>query len=488
RGEVSCGARLCPVPACPHPARDPCGCPTCDGCSFHGRDCGDGEGFPDPQDACRRCTCSGGTVTCLPTPCPPTSCQNPVAVPGECCPKCTGACLYQGRLYQSGETFPSLQESCQSCRCLAEVVTCQLKPCPQQCTHPLPPTAPACCPACESCLYEGQKHANRQTFTPPSEPCQRCSCLHGNVACAPLACPPAPCASPVHRPGQCCPECPVCQHAGQEYPEGAQWLSSLDPCQQCSCVNGEPACDPVPCEDTLCTHPAPGPGQCCPLCQDCLFEGELYTDGQAFNPESCLQCSCRGGNVHCDMIQCPPTPCAHPVTEPGVCCPRCKGCMYEGRERADGSRWLSSSVPCMACMCLDGVATCAEIVCISSCLNQIEVPGECCPLCADCNYDGQIYGPGESFQPGEDPCEICTCEMMSDGEQHLQCYRKQCPSLVDCPRDQIQPPGPGRCCASCAQALSNCTSGLMGNEVHTTDEPCYTCQCKNRGLVYDAVP
>ncbi|XP_054844536.1 kielin/chordin-like protein [Eublepharis macularius] len=479
KGDVSCGARLCPVPPCPHPSRGPCGCPTCDGCSFHGRDCRDSERFPDPQDACRQCTCSGGTVTCLPTPCPPTSCKNPVALPGQCCPQCTGACHYQGRLYQSGETFASLQEACHTCVCLAEVVMCQPKLCPQQCTHPVPPTAPACCPTCDGCLFEGQKHASRQTFTLLSEPCQRCSCLHGNVACVPLVCPQVPCASPIRRPGQCCPECPVCQHAGQEYPEGAQWLSPLDPCQQCSCMNGEPSCGPVPCEEMLCSHPALHPGQCCPLCHDCLFEGQLYPHGQAFNPESCLQCNCQDGNVRCAMIQCPPASCSHPVTEPGVCCPRCKGCMYEGQERMDGSRWLSSSVPCMACMCVDGVATCADIVCISSCLHQIQVPGECCPLCADCSYDGHIYGPGESFQPGQDPCEICTCELMLDGEQHLQCYRKQCPSLVDCPRELIQPPGPGHCCPTCAQALSNCTSGLVGNEVHATDEPCYTCQCKD---------
>ena len=68
------------------------------------------------------------------------------------------------------------------------------------------------------------------------------------------------------------------------------------------------------------------------------------------------------------------------------------GCTYEGRERPDGSRWLSSSTPCMACMCADGIATCAEIVCISSCINQIEVPGECCPLCAGKAVVGRSRG------------------------------------------------------------------------------------------------
>ncbi|XP_042323727.1 kielin/chordin-like protein [Sceloporus undulatus] len=479
RGDVSCGTRLCPMPLCPHPSRDPCGCPTCESCSFHGRDCKDGERFPDPQDACSQCKCLGGTVTCLPSPCPPVSCKNPITPPGQCCPKCTGNCRYHGQLYKSGEAFSSPLDACHTCTCQAEVVTCQPKPCPQQCTHPMPPLAPACCPACDGCRYEGQDYANGQTFTSSSDPCKRCSCLRGNVLCVPVVCPQTLCTNPSRMPGQCCSQCPVCQHAGQEYPEGSQWLSSLDPCQQCSCQNGKTTCEAVPCEETLCSHPAPGPGQCCPLCHDCLFEGERYAHGEAFKPESCLQCTCQDGNVRCEMIQCPPTSCSHPVTEPGVCCPRCKGCTYEGRERADGTSWLSSSVPCMACMCVDGIATCAEIICISSCTNQIKVPGECCPLCADCIYEGRVYSPGESFQPGKDPCEVCTCELMSDGEQHLQCYRKQCPSLLDCPREQILAPGHGHCCPSCAQALSNCTASLVGNEVLATDEPCYSCQCKD---------
>ncbi|XP_053260630.1 kielin/chordin-like protein [Podarcis raffonei] len=479
RGDVSCRPTLCPTARCPHPSRDPCGCPTCDSCSFHGRDCLDGERFPDPRDPCNQCQCSAGTVTCLPAPCPAVPCQNPVVPPGQCCPKCTGACRFQGRLYKSGEAFVSPQNACHTCTCQAEVVTCQPKPCPQQCTHPLPPDAPACCPTCDGCLHEGQKLANRQVFTPASDPCRHCSCLRGNVLCSPVFCPQAPCASPVRKPGQCCPQCPVCQHGGREYPEGSQWLSPSDPCQQCSCVGGETVCESLSCEVPLCSHPAPGSGQCCPLCHDCLFEGEHHAHGEVFKPESCLQCNCQEGNVRCEMIQCPLTTCSHPVTEPGVCCPRCKGCVYEGREREDGTSWFSSSLPCRVCMCAEGVASCAEIACISSCVNQIEVPGECCPLCADCTYEGRAYGPGESFQPGQDPCEICTCELMSDGEQHLQCYRKQCPSLLDCPREQIQAPGAGHCCPTCAQALSNCTSSLVGNEVQATDEPCYTCQCKD---------
>lgn len=38
----------------------------------------------------------------------------------------------------------------------------------------------------------------------------------------------------------------------------------------------------------------------------------------------------------------------------------------------------------------------------------------------DCEHEGRKYEPGESFQPGEDPCEVCTCEV---GEAPLRAGR-----------------------------------------------------------------
>ncbi|XP_070804020.1 kielin/chordin-like protein [Pituophis catenifer annectens] len=421
-GSIHCMKKLCTPVSCAHPVPGPCTCPLCQGCRFRGQDYGDGESFASPHQPCEECQCLRGTVKCSPTPCPPVPCQEPVTPPGQCCPKCPGACRYQGHLYKSGEVFTSPQDPCRNCTCQVRTVTCQPKPCPQQCAHPVPPARAACCPLCDGCLYEGQEYANRAVFTPPSDPCRRCSCLGGNVLCAPMVCPPASCAKPSRKLGECCLQCQVCQHAGQEYPEGTQWLSALDPCQECSCGDG---------------------------------------------------------NVRCEVIPCPPAKCAQPVTEPGVCCPRCQGCVHEGQDRADGSSWFAPSEPCQACLCADGVVTCTRIICVNSCPAQVEVPGECCPVCADCSYRGRHYGPGESFQPGGDPCEICTCQLMSDGHPHLQCHRKQCPSLLDCTQDQIQAPAPGACCPTCAQALSNCTSDLLGNEVQATQEPCYTCMCQD---------
>ncbi|XP_053741751.1 kielin/chordin-like protein [Synchiropus splendidus] len=420
RGEVVCAPRRCPAVSCSHPALDGCACGVCDGCSFVGRDCYNGERFPHPTDHCQLCSCLNGGVVCAPVSCPSVTCQSPETPPGECCPVCTGACYHLGDKYESGASFTSPSDPCSSCSCLNEVVNCQKRPCPVQCSHPA--HSDTCCPVCDTCLYEGTTQGHGQTFTPSSNLCQRCTCVRGTVTCVPLVCPPALCSRPIKKPDKCCPECTACMLNGREYSEGQTWTLSSNHCSTCTCQAGE---------------------------------------------------------VTCASPECPKLPCMHQVTDPGACCPRCRGCMYGGEEYSEGSTWFDDSTPCMTCMCVDGVTTCSEVRCLSPCVNFMAVPGECCPVCADCIFEGRVYGPGESFQPANDPCQICTCEVMPDGEHHLRCYRKQCPSLVDCPKNNILFSGPDSCCPVCAQPLSNCTAALIGNEVLATDDPCFTCHCKD---------
>ncbi|KAM6936923.1 kielin/chordin-like protein [Xenentodon cancila] len=420
RGEVVCVQRRCPTVSCSHPALDGCACGACDGCNFNGRDCFNGERFPHPEDQCQRCSCLNGGVVCSSVSCKSTTCRYPVTPPGECCPVCTGKCLHEGEEHLSGSTFLSLSDPCSTCSCLNEVVTCQRRPCPVQCSHPVP--SDNCCPVCDSCLYEGVVHPHTHTFTSSSNPCQRCKCVRGTVSCVPLVCSPTPCSRPETKPGQCCPEC-----------------------------------------------------------TGCLLDGRVFREGQTWSLSSnhCSTCTCRAGEVQCTPHECPKLSCMHQVTDPGSCCPRCRGCVYGGEDHSEGSSWFADSTPCMTCMCVDGVTTCSEIRCVSPCVKFISVPGECCPVCADCVLEGRVYGPGDSFHPAGDPCQICTCEVMPDGKQHLKCYRKQCPSLVDCPKSNILFSGPDSCCPVCAQPLTNCTTTLIGNEVLATDDPCFTCQCKD---------
>ncbi|XP_067246073.1 kielin/chordin-like protein [Chanodichthys erythropterus] len=420
-GEVQCSPKSCPKVSCPNPRRDPCTCNVCEGCLYRGRECGNGEQFPNPNDPCQGCICLNGSVSCTPVSCPEAPCKRPVRPPGECCPVCTGTCEHLGQVHENGATFTPPNDRCSTCICQSGDVFCEKKLCSQQCTHPV--RYRNCCPVCGDCLFEGQKYGNTQTFYVPSDPCKRCACHSGSVTCTVVACPVVSCQNPVTPPGQCCPQCRVCVQQGQEYEEG----------------------------QSLTLHPT----------------------------DHCLNCTCVGGEVSCVGPQCAKLTCMHQVTDLGSCCPRCRGCFYDGVEHLEGSTWFPSSGPCMSCMCVNGVTTCSEVHCLSTCLNQISVPGECCPVCADCVFEGHVYGPGESFHPSGDPCQICTCEVMPDGQQHLRCYRKQCPSLVDCPKHNILYSGSDSCCPVCAQPLSNCTATLIGNEVLATDDPCFTCQCKD---------
>ncbi|XP_060698750.1 kielin/chordin-like protein isoform X3 [Hemiscyllium ocellatum] len=476
KGQVICDAKRCKKASCPHPSINICSCPVCDGCRYDERDYKNGERFPDPSDKCNRCACRNGQVTCQPVSCPSVSCQNPVTPVGKCCPQCTGICHYLGQVYESGTTFNSPSDKCSKCTCLAEMVTCWKRPCSKQCTHPV--VSSACCPECDGCSFEGMEYENRETFFPPSNRCKRCSCLDGSVLCLDIVCPQVTCSEPMTKAKACCPECPVCIHRGKQYEGGSHWVSAVNPCHTCTCTEGEVTCLEPEC-DVTCQHPAQIPGQCCPVCRDCYFEGNIYSNRETFKPDACRDCSCNDGDVLCLPVKCPTLSCRQQITKPGSCCPLCRGCMYNGKEYQEGGTWSAPTVPCMTCMCVDGVTTCSAIHCITPCVNQIHVPGECCPLCADCIYNNRIYSPGESFQPSSDPCETCTCEVMLDGEQHLHCYRHQCPSLVDCPTNLIVAPSPGHCCPSCAQPLSNCTDELLGSELLSSADPCYSCHCKD---------
>ncbi|XP_067276133.1 kielin/chordin-like protein [Pseudorasbora parva] len=419
RGEVQCSPKRCPSISCSHPQRDSCKCQVCEGCQFHNQECVNGERFLDPNDHCQDCICLNGSVSCTPVSCREAPCKRPVRPPGECCPVCTGTCEHLGKVHENGATFIPSNDRCSTCKCLSGVVLCEGKLCSQQCTHPV--RHRQCCPVCDRCLFEKEKYENTQTFYAPSDPCRRCVCQNGSVTCTTVTCPVVSCQNPITPQGQCCSQCRVCVQQDQKYEEGQSLTLPNDPCLNCTCVDGE---------------------------------------------------------VSCVGPRCAKLTCMHQVTDLGSCCPRCRGCFYDSVEHLEGSTWFPSSGSCMSCMCVDGVTTCSEIHCLSTCLNQISVPGECCPVCADCLFEGHLYSPGESFYPSSNPCQICTCEVMPDGKQHLRCYRKQCPSLVDCPKHNILHSSDS-CCPVCAQPLSNCTATLIGNEVLATDDPCFTCQCKD---------
>ncbi|XP_078295831.1 kielin/chordin-like protein isoform X2 [Panthera onca] len=539
-GHAHCRPRACPRAPCAHPLPGTCCQNDCNGCAFGGKEYPNGADFPHPSDPCRQCRCLSGSVQCLSRRCPPLPCPEPVLLPGECCPQCPATssgcprpgggvparhlehfsqpddpcrrclcldgsvscqrlpcppapcshprqgpccpscdgCLYQGKDFASGERFPSPTASCHVCLCWEGNVSCEPRACaPAQCPFP---ARGDCCPACDGCEYLGESYLSGQEFPDPREPCNLCTCLGGFVTCGRQPCEPLGCSHPLTPAGHCCPTCQGCLYHGVTAAHGETLPDPLDPsCSLCTCQEGSVRCQKKPCPPALCPHPSPGP--CfCPVCHSCLTQGQEHQDGAEFEgpPGSCEWCRCQAGQVSCVRLQCPPLSCPLQVMEQGGCCPRCRGCLAHGEEHPEGSSWVHPQSPCSSCMCHEGVVTCARVQCVSSCAQPHRGLSDCCPRCSDCEHEGRKYEPGESFQPGADPCEVCICELQPEGPPSLQCHRRQCPSLVGCPASQLLPPGPQHCCPTCAQALSNCTEGLLGSEVAPPD-PCYTCQCQD---------
>lgn len=96
---------------------------------------------------------------------------------------------------------------------------------------------------------------------------------------------------------------------------------------QCICAfqSGDVFCEKKLCSQQ-CTHPVRY-RNCCPVCDDCLFEGQKYGNTQTFYIPSdpCKRCVCHSGSVTCTVVACPVVSCQNPVTPPGQCCPQCRG-------------------------------------------------------------------------------------------------------------------------------------------------------------------
>lgn len=60
------------------------------------------------------------------------------------------------------------------------------------------------------------------------------------------------------------------------------------------CLLGSMECESVRCPTVTCDAPEKKPGDCCPTCKVCKFQGDVYKDGQKFQPksDSCYYCIC----------------------------------------------------------------------------------------------------------------------------------------------------------------------------------------------------
>ncbi|KAI8497804.1 hypothetical protein Bbelb_244560 [Branchiostoma belcheri] len=244
----------------------------------------------------------------------------------------------------------------------------------------------------------------------------------------------------------------------QMYNSGDKWTSEQDPCTQYACQEGVVTVSQVQCY-TPCSNPLTLPGQCCPVCKGCLFEGRTYPDGQTFTSQrdKCVTCTCQEGNVQCKKPVCPVLSCPETLawTPPGECCPECRG-QRKVFDLASGSCLFRSDLldngdavkvdACTTCTCKESTMVCSKMTCpVKLDCDEYEPRGEgtCCPVCKarepveqyrTCETEGLTYQHGESFL--DDACTMCTC---TNGTVYCQievCDRSAtCPEICDAVAD-----------------------------------------------------
>lgn len=156
-------------------------------------------------------------------------------------------------------------------------------------------------------------------------------------------------------------------------------------------------CSPVSCDPSLQYTPD---GQCCPMCLPpptavfvtaslgCTDENVHYNEGETWQRNACVRCTCEEGLVLCSSEQCQVPECDNPVMLPDQCCPTCllvspseTTCKYEGETYNNGDSWDQNGDPCVTCFCEDGEVLCAAQSCSVDCENPIQLPNTCCPIC-----------------------------------------------------------------------------------------------------------
>uniref|UniRef100_A0A9J8BIA6 Cysteine-rich motor neuron 1 protein n=1 Tax=Cyprinus carpio carpio TaxID=630221 RepID=A0A9J8BIA6_CYPCA len=390
------------------------------------------------EDDCTFCQCVDGEPHCTAMACK-QSCQNPVKIPGECCPFCEEPsyetvspllcpplenCSLSGHDCPFG--FQQDPSGCLLCQCVSnetcpDVSTyCSLE-CPLgyekdnygcevcECSVSTPKCRPMTCSKTCPYGYMRNKHG-----------CEMCRC----VRCPPFSCDKH-CSDGYRKSRKGCSVC-ECKDAdrrvsstsvsvtvsssfcltagGRRFEEGDGWH---DGCRDCFCHAGREMCVLITCPVPSCTHPVLRPDQCCPGCEadesgsgqpeglDLVVcrapGGELFVEGETWRLDECSSCTCRQGRVLCDSVACPPVLCHEPIRSRDGCCYTCpedkpeplrpEFCVSSSGEILQaGDSWKPNA--CSSCVCRNGSVRCFSQQCpAADCRVPVLRKGQCCPQC-----------------------------------------------------------------------------------------------------------
>ncbi|XP_016111458.1 cysteine-rich motor neuron 1 protein-like [Sinocyclocheilus grahami] len=380
------------------------------------------------DDDCTFCQCVDGEPHCTAMACK-QSCQNPVKIPGECCPFCEEPsyetvspllcpplenCSLSGHDCPFG--FQQDPSGCLLCQCVSnetcpDVSTyCSLE-CPLgyekdnygcevcECSVSAPKCRPMTCSKTCPYGYMRNKHG-----------CEMCRCIR----CPPFTCDKHCGGGGFRKSRKGCSVC-ECEDAdtvsssfcltasGQRFEDRDGWH---DGCRDCFCHAGREMCVLITCSVPTCTHPVLHPNQCCPGCEDesgsgqldgldlvvCRAPGgELFVEGETWRLDECTSCTCRLGRVLCDSEACPPVLCHTPVRSRDGCCYVCPEDKLEplrpefcvsssGEILQAGDSWKPNA--CSSCVCRNGSVQCFSQQCpAADCRVPVLRKGQCCPQC-----------------------------------------------------------------------------------------------------------
>ncbi|XP_012224763.1 BMP-binding endothelial regulator protein isoform X2 [Linepithema humile] len=325
----------------------------------------------------------------------------------------------------------------------------------------------------ETCETEGEEIIVDKIL---NTSCFRCICKNGFVECLKHQCPNIEGCYALVDPhdNECCRRCTGCIHNGVYHASDTEWRESNNPCQIFVCKAGVVTESKLRCY-TPCSKPKPAPpGQCCPVCDGCLVNGQKVTADRSVTTteDPCVTCRCNKGDLICAKQACPVLNCPSPmiVQDDGKCCPRCQGsgrffppprgaCMLGTELHSTGSQF--SPEPCARCTCHNSVITCSKETCpVLECprdLQTIPHNGRCCRQCplveeskASCSYGGRTYKDGEDWKL--DSCKACTCK-----QGIVRCAMPMCPLLSSCPPNSKLEHPEGQCCPRCVEKDGVCT-------------------------------
>ncbi|XP_052079121.1 BMP-binding endothelial regulator protein-like [Mytilus californianus] len=269
-----------------------------------------------------------------------------------------------------------------------------------------------CCEVCKRCQYQGKAFDSGQSWVEADDPCVTLHCRAGVITRSEMKCY-TPCMDPVTTPGLCCGSCKGCNFQGKQLSDGESFTLNSDPCTKCLCQRGSIVCQKQACPVLNCPANViytPN-GSCCAVCSGerrifnlpggrCFFQNKIYKTGQLFMPGNCTKCTCMEGTAICERESCPPLTCSldrafQPKDSCCKICPSKDPCEYKGTYKQDGQKWQPHI--CMSCYCDDGATRCR----MENCKNTLWCPmgyklqyvkEECCPRCIEVEGVCTVYG------------------------------------------------------------------------------------------------